>query len=84
VPPALVKERARRLREACAARKTPWLQGLVGSKQRVLVERDVLGHAENFARVKIAPSHQGGGLSGQIIDVRITGVENEMLIGVQA
>ena len=53
VEPALVKERARRLREACARRKAAWLQGLVGTTQRVLVERDGIGHAENFAPVEV-------------------------------
>src|SRR4051812_35488231 len=40
VAPAMVKERARRLREACTRRKAAWLQALVGTTQRVLVERD--------------------------------------------
>ncbi len=54
VPPPTVKERARRLREACARQKSAWLQGLVGTTQRVLVERaDGLGHAENFAAVRV-------------------------------
>jgi threonylcarbamoyladenosine tRNA methylthiotransferase MtaB len=53
VAPAVVKERARRLREACARRKTAWLQGLVGMTQRVLVEKDGSGHAENFAPVEV-------------------------------
>jgi len=54
--PAVVKERARRLREACAARKARWLKGLVGTRQQVLVERDGFGHAENFAPVRLKPS----------------------------
>jgi threonylcarbamoyladenosine tRNA methylthiotransferase MtaB len=54
VPPALVKERARRLREATARRRKAWLESLVGTTQRVLVEReDGLGHAENFAPVRV-------------------------------
>ena len=70
VAPGVVKERARRLREACAERKSAWLAGLVGSTQRVLVERaDGLGHAENFAPVTVRhpsecrdPSGSGAGL----------------------
>jgi threonylcarbamoyladenosine tRNA methylthiotransferase MtaB len=61
VPPPVVKERARRLREACARRKRLWLGGLVGTRQRVLVEKDGSGHAENFARVHIAPPLDGEG-----------------------
>jgi threonylcarbamoyladenosine tRNA methylthiotransferase MtaB len=54
VPPAVVKERARRLREAAARRRATWLEGLVGTRQRVLVERENgFGHAENFAPVRI-------------------------------
>jgi threonylcarbamoyladenosine tRNA methylthiotransferase MtaB len=53
VAPEVVKERARRLREACARRRAQWLEGLVGTTQRVLVERGGSGHAENFAPVRV-------------------------------
>jgi threonylcarbamoyladenosine tRNA methylthiotransferase MtaB len=57
VPAPVVKERARRLREATARRKALWLQSLVGTRQKILVEReDGTGHAENFAPVRILPS----------------------------
>ncbi|HEX8624642.1 MAG TPA: tRNA (N(6)-L-threonylcarbamoyladenosine(37)-C(2))-methylthiotransferase MtaB [Allosphingosinicella sp.] len=52
-PPAVVKERARRLREACARRRAAWLEGLVGTTQRVLMEKGGRGHAENFAPVMV-------------------------------
>jgi threonylcarbamoyladenosine tRNA methylthiotransferase MtaB len=97
VPPALVKARARRLREACAARKAAWLAGLVGTRQRVLIERHGVGHAENFAPVRVrhsseswnpTSSRQGDSgfrwNDGDIVDVRIGGVEDDMLIGVPA
>jgi threonylcarbamoyladenosine tRNA methylthiotransferase MtaB len=61
VPPPVVKERARRLREACARRQRMWLEGLVGTRQRVLVEKDGMGHAENFAPVRLAPPLDGEG-----------------------
>jgi threonylcarbamoyladenosine tRNA methylthiotransferase MtaB len=54
VPPQIAKQRARRLREACAQRRAMWLAGLIGTTQRVLVEKNGLGHAENFAPVRIA------------------------------
>jgi threonylcarbamoyladenosine tRNA methylthiotransferase MtaB len=55
VPVAIVRERARRLREASARRKAAWLRGMVGSRQRVLVERGgTNGHAENFAPVRLS------------------------------
>jgi len=53
VPPAAVKERARRLRAACARQRAKWLEGMVGTTQRVLVERGGVGHAENFAPVQM-------------------------------
>jgi threonylcarbamoyladenosine tRNA methylthiotransferase MtaB len=115
VPPPIARRRARRLREACAARKAMWLARLVGTRQKVLVEReDGSGHCENFApaRVVEAPPldgeglgwgglrdplraggsvhphptlpHQGGGLErriGNIVEARITAVENGTLIG---
>jgi len=54
VAPTIVKERARRLREACAARRAKWLKGLAGTKQKVLVEKDGQGHCENFAPLQIS------------------------------
>jgi threonylcarbamoyladenosine tRNA methylthiotransferase MtaB len=78
VPPPLVKERARRLREASARRKRLWLEGLLGTRQKVLVERDGVGHAENFAAVRLH------GAAGEIMEARIVGSEDGMLIGAAA
>ena len=50
----VVKERARALREASAKRRANWLQGLIGTRQRVLMERGGLGHTENFAPVRVS------------------------------
>jgi threonylcarbamoyladenosine tRNA methylthiotransferase MtaB len=78
VAPALVKERARRLREATARRRAGWLKALVGSTQGVLVEReDGSGHAENFAPVRVI----GRSSVGSIVRVKIAAVENKTLIG---
>jgi threonylcarbamoyladenosine tRNA methylthiotransferase MtaB len=60
VEPGVVKARARRLREACARVKAAWLASLVGTRQRVLVEKDGFGHAENFAPVRIVPTRRPG------------------------
>ncbi len=51
VPAPVVKERALRLREACERRRAAWLEGMVGTSQRVLREKGGRGHAENFAPV---------------------------------
>jgi threonylcarbamoyladenosine tRNA methylthiotransferase MtaB len=82
VPPPLVKERARRLREATARRRAAWLEGLAGTSQRVLVERGGKGHAENFAPVQITPTRSSQ--SSEVVEVRVTAVEADTLIGVAA
>jgi threonylcarbamoyladenosine tRNA methylthiotransferase MtaB len=56
VEPELVKARARRLREATARRRAAWLEALIGTRQKVLVEKDGFGHAESFAPIQIIPS----------------------------
>ena len=81
VPVPLVRERARRLREASARRRAAWLEGLIGTRQQVLVERSGRsGHAECFAPVRIA----GGASPGKIVEVVIKGFEGDMLAGVVA
>lgn len=93
VPAPIVKERARRLREACAQRKAAWLEGLVGTTQKVLVEKDGRGHAENFAPVQVRHPSEGWGPSGisvdpslrwgdgEIVNVAVTGIDGATLIG---
>jgi threonylcarbamoyladenosine tRNA methylthiotransferase MtaB len=78
VAPPVVKERARRLREACARRRAKWLEGLVGTRQRVLVEKDGFGRAECFAPVRVA------GRPGEIVEAAIAGSEGDGLTGVPA
>jgi threonylcarbamoyladenosine tRNA methylthiotransferase MtaB len=75
----VVKERARRLREASARRRAAWLQGLVGTRQRVLVERGGLGHTESFAPVRVQ-----GEEVGRIVEVEIRALEDGALTGVAA
>jgi threonylcarbamoyladenosine tRNA methylthiotransferase MtaB len=79
VPRAVARERARRLRDACARRRQAWLRRLVGTRQRLLVERDGFGHAENFAPAILR--HAAG---GEIVEVVVTAVENDALIGIPA
>jgi threonylcarbamoyladenosine tRNA methylthiotransferase MtaB len=81
VPAGAIKERARRLRDACARQRRMWLEGLVGSGQLVLAERGGSGHAENFAPVRL-PS--GLGAVGEIVPVRIAAVDGDRLVGVAA
>ncbi|MGL4314484.1 MAG: tRNA (N(6)-L-threonylcarbamoyladenosine(37)-C(2))-methylthiotransferase MtaB [Sphingomonas sp.] len=78
IDPVVRKARAAKLREAARRRRAAWHDGLVGSVQRVLVERPgTRGHAGNFAEVRwdaaLAP--------GTHAEMRITGVEGAYLIG---
>jgi threonylcarbamoyladenosine tRNA methylthiotransferase MtaB len=64
VPPPVVKARAKALREASARRRGAWLESLVGTWQRVLVERENMGHAENFAPVQFRHSSESWNPTG--------------------
>lgn len=76
VTPEIVKVRAARLREAAAARRSRWLQSLIGSAQQVLVERPGdRGHAGNFAEVRMPHSEVG-----DIVTVTIKAVQDGKLI----
>jgi threonylcarbamoyladenosine tRNA methylthiotransferase MtaB len=83
VPPVIARQRARRLREACARQRAAWLERLVGTRQTVLVERDDgTGHAENFAPARVAEIRSlGTNEVGVVVEVQITGVEDGILIG---
>jgi threonylcarbamoyladenosine tRNA methylthiotransferase MtaB len=74
VPAPVVKERARRLREACGRRRAAWLEGLVGTSQRVLLEKGGRGHCENFAPVVFRSSRAKS--RNPIERSRETGLEN--------
>ena len=76
VPPAIAKRRARKLRDASLRRRTAWLERLVGTRQKVLVERGGLGHSESFAPVRMS-----AGKVGRVADVLVTGLKDGMLVG---
>ena len=75
----IVKARASRLREAAENRRSAWLQSLVGSIQRVLMESGGKGHNDSFAPLRV----DGAG-RGDVLQARITGFEGDRLIGVRA
>jgi threonylcarbamoyladenosine tRNA methylthiotransferase MtaB len=76
---ALVKARARRLRAAAEKRRTAWLDSLVGSTQRVLVESAGRAHSDGFAPVLIPAATRGE--TGM---ARITGRHGDRLAGAWA
>lgn len=78
VAPAIAKARAAELRAANAQRRAVWLESLVGTTQRVLVERSGRrGHAANFATVDLSATRA----PGSIIEVRIGGTDGNTLTG---
>jgi len=90
----VVRARAAKLREAAGVRTSAWLAAHVGTVQKVLVELDgVSGHAEDFAKVSLCSGEgrsAGGDLqrsglrrstAGEIIAVRVTGIDKDTLIG---
>jgi len=73
------RERAGRLREAAAQRRSAWLAGQVGSMQQVLVERPgERGHAGNFAEVRLVGPAPVGSVQQVVIeaaaDTHLTGI----------
>jgi threonylcarbamoyladenosine tRNA methylthiotransferase MtaB len=76
LPKALIKDRAARLRAAAAETRTAVLSALIGSTQRVLLERDGRGRLDNFAEIEL-----DGGSAGTIVSARVTGLVGERLAG---
>jgi threonylcarbamoyladenosine tRNA methylthiotransferase MtaB len=74
-----VKARASKLREAAEARRSRWLDSMVGSIQPVLMESGGKGHNDGFAPVAIA-----GAGRGELLVASIIGREGDRLIGVRA
>jgi threonylcarbamoyladenosine tRNA methylthiotransferase MtaB len=75
LPRELVKERAARLREAGERAYRRHLASMVGTTQRLLIEREGLGRAENFTLVSVE-----AGEPGTIVDARITAHDGEKLL----
>jgi threonylcarbamoyladenosine tRNA methylthiotransferase MtaB len=79
---ALIRARARRLREAAEARQARWLATLIGTTQSVLIERaDGRGHAGNYAPARLAPGATSGIARGDLVQMHITHIEDGLLVG---
>ncbi|MEP6057332.1 MAG: tRNA (N(6)-L-threonylcarbamoyladenosine(37)-C(2))-methylthiotransferase MtaB [Nitratireductor sp.] len=70
----IVKDRAARLRAAGEAAYGAHLETLVGSTQKLLIERDGIGRTEGFALAAVA-----AGAPGEIVSARITGHDGALL-----
>jgi threonylcarbamoyladenosine tRNA methylthiotransferase MtaB len=73
---ALVKERARRLREKGDAALAAHLQEQVGTRQRVLIESRDMGRTEQFLPVRV----NSPGVAGAITEVSISGHNGRQLL----
>src|SRR5262249_29955504 len=76
VAPAMIKERARGLRQAGERTLRRHLDGQVGATRRVLAESDDLGRTEHFTTVRL----QAPARPGHIIEVAIAGHDGRQLI----
>ncbi len=86
---ATIKARADRLRTAAQGRKTHWLESMIGTERRVLIERDGrTGHAENHASVEIPATEDfrfaPDALKGRIMTLTITASDGAKLTGIPA
>ncbi len=75
----IVKARATRLREAAAAKRGAWLDSLIGTTQRVLIENSSKGHSDGFAPVRI-----DGANRGDVGEAQMIARDGDHLIGVFA
>ena len=75
----IVKARAARLRIAAEARRSAWLDSLVGTRQPFLMESDTVGRGDNDAPIRLANARRGDmGIA------TITGRDGGHLIGTLA
>lgn len=73
---ALIKERAATLRKEGEHAYRAHLEHLTGTTQQVLIERDGLGHTQNYTLTAI-----DGAVAGTIVSCTIIGHDGEKLIG---
>ena len=77
VAPGTVKSRAASLRETGALARRRHLEAQVGTRARVLIEREGFGRAEDFAPVRLS----GTAAPGAIVAAVIAGATDEELLG---
>ncbi len=78
----IIKERAKKLREAGAVELQKFLNQQVGKKLKVVVEKNAVGKAENFLDVKILGGEnlQENLRAGALIEVKIESVDGMFLV----
>lgn len=85
---ATVRARAKRLRAAADARRTRWLETLIGTTQSLLIEgEDGRGHTGQYAPARLACGAAPRGAAtnrparGDVVTTRITHIEDGILVG---
>jgi threonylcarbamoyladenosine tRNA methylthiotransferase MtaB len=73
---AIVKERARRLREKGEAALRAYLESQIGRQRRVLTERGGIGRTEQFTAVRLASAMA----PGAILDLTMAGHDGRQLL----
>ena len=76
LPRAVVKERARRLREAGAAALRRHLDAEVGATRRVLTESPATGRTEQFTKVLLAAQRE----PGRVFELKINAHDGRQLL----
>jgi threonylcarbamoyladenosine tRNA methylthiotransferase MtaB len=76
LPGAVVKDRARRLRDAGALALRRHLDGEVGATRRVLIELGDIGRTEQFTPVKLAASAK----AGAIVELKMAAHDGRQLL----
>jgi len=76
VEPAIIKERARALRQKGDAALRRHLEAEIGARRRVLTEAGGIGRTEQFTKVRLA----GAVAPGQILDLTIAGHDGRALL----
>ena len=77
LPRPLIKERAQLLREKGERVLETFLDGEVGKRRQMLVERAGRGHTQHFAPVRLDEATPAGTLA----DIKVIGKDNGLLIG---
>ena len=72
-----IKLRAKELRNLANKQHKQFLQSQIGTIQNVLVEQNSIGHAENFAKIKLKETIQ----TSEIVPTRVLGINSDHLIG---
>ncbi len=72
-----IKLRAKELRNLANKQHKQFLESQIGTIQNVLVEQNSIGHAANFAKIKLKETIQ----TSEIVPTRVLGINSDHLIG---